>query len=158
MTIPSGYSFDGEPRLCMVDGGTTIEVRGGQPVMDAGEENGVLISLFTLPEWWGNYVLDKKYRIEDSKFDEYTSKPVTRSNLIDAEKEAVRALKWRVDQGVASKITADVGVDLAGMLEITIQTHGPKSTIETLLLQKHGLNWVKQATDPAYARLSDDYR
>lgn len=155
---PSGYSFDGEPRLCLVEGGTTWDVRGGQPVMDAGHENGVLISLLTKANWWGNYVLENKYRLPDSNFDNLMEGPIIRSTLIDSEKEVVRVLQYLVEQKVVSKITASIYLDSTGAPVANIEIHGIEGTIETFYLRKHGLNWIRQVTDPAHARLGDGYR
>ena len=79
----SGYVWDGEPKLCMTANGADWEIRGGQPVMDAGLENWALYSMFTKPGWWGNYAIKGPYRHgEDCEFDDVTEQPLSRSSLI----------------------------------------------------------------------------
>jgi len=158
--IPTGYVWDGEPRMCMVDGGVDWEVRGGQPVMDAGIENWALISLFTEsdPYWWGNYVLDGEYRLGDSNFVAILKDSITRTGLIDADKEVRRALELMKEKRIASEIKAELAINEQGGLDLVVQVYGPVSTLLNLLIQKHGLNWVMQATDPANERLTDEYR
>lgn len=158
--IPAGYIFDGEPRMVMTEGGVDWEVRGGQPVMGSGLENWALISEFTEsePEWWGNHVIGNEYRIKDSNFDKLMSGSITRSTLIEAQKEAERALDLMVSKRVASRVEAEITINEVGAVVVAIAVYGPSSTLAQLLLQKYGINWVAQSTDPAHERLTDEYR
>lgn len=154
---PRGYQFDGEPRLIMSANGTTIEIHGGQPVMDAGIENAVQISLFTDPGWFGNLYLDPEYRVGDSTFGQVCEGTLTKTTFVQAENEAKRALKWLVSDGLASEIVASVanrqgiGVDS----EVTIVR--PSGDEETISHRKYGPNWIRQGEDPASARLREEY-
>jgi hypothetical protein len=155
---PIGYNFDGEPKLIMGADGVDIELRGGQPVMDAGLENWAFIGLFSKKGWWGNNVLDADYRIGDSDFDDLTSEPLTRTMLINSDKAARLSLQSMIDKRVASEIVPVISPRSGGLgLDFQMQIRGPQGTIENLLLQKYGLNWVRQTTDPANERLTDAY-
>lgn len=156
----AGYVFDGEPRLIMTGDGVDWEIRGGQPVMDAGLENWVFYVLFTRSGWWGNNVINGQYRHgEDCEFDDVTEQPLSRSMLIDSENEARRGLKQLVDKGVASEIVAEITPRQAGIgIDFTIEVHSPDADASVILLQKYGLNWQRQIDDPSSERLSDDYR
>jgi phage gp46-like protein len=153
---PTGYNWDGEPRLVVTENGTTIEIHGGQPVMDAGIENAALISLLTDPGWWGNQFLEADYRVGDSTFGEVCTGTLTKTTFVKAESEAKRALKWMVDEGIASEIVASVsnreglGVDA----EVTIVRPGGEQ--DEIALRRFGENWIRQGTDPASARLRDE--
>ncbi len=154
---PTGYNFDGEPRLIMTVDGTEIEIHGGQPVMDAGLENAALISLFTDPGWFGNQFLDKEYQLGDSTFGEITSGAITKTTFVTAEKEAARALQWMVDDGVASEIRATLTNRAGNGIDAEVVIVRPSGTHEQIALRKYGANWIRQSTDPAQARLLGDY-
>lgn len=154
---PAGYAFDGEPKLIMTPDGTTIEINGGQPVMDAGLENAALISLFTDPNWWGNQYLDGEFRIDDADFSGIVSGPITRTTFVQAESEAKRALQWMVDKGIASEIEATVSNRSGTGVDLEVTVRAPTGTRETLALRRYGSNWIRQADDPASARLINDY-
>jgi phage gp46-like protein len=154
---PTGYNFDGEPRLIPTANGTTIEIHGGQPVMDAGVENATLISLLTDPGWWGNTYLEEEYRVGDSTFGQVAQGAITRTTFVMAENEAKRALAWMVDEGIASEIRASVsnrdGIGVDAVVEII----RPSGATEEIALRRYGPNWIRQGQDPASARLRNDY-
>jgi len=153
-----GYNFDGEPKMIMGLNGVTFEFNGGQPVMDAGEENWVTICLGTKPGWWGNNLLEKQYQIGDSDFDTTSKGPITRTMLIDSEKEAVQACQSLVDHGVSSRIEAVVNPRSGGNgIDFKLLVHKPEGNDELFIYQRNGLNWIRQITDPASARISNDY-
>jgi phage gp46-like protein len=154
---PRGYLWDGEPRLVVNENGTTIEIHGGQPVMDAGVENAVLISLLTLPGWWGNQFLEADYRVGDSTFADVCSGSITKTTFIQAENEAKRALKWMVDEGIASEILADVSNREGVAIDSVVTIVRPGGENEDISLRRYGENWIRQGTDPASARLTNDY-
>ena len=153
---PKGYQYDGEPRLIMGNNGTTIEVRGGQPVMDSGIENAVMIALFTRPGWFGNYFLDPEYRIGDCNFSDASEGAITASSFAHAEKEAKRGLKWMVDDRLASSIDASVSNPNSMRIDAEITINRPSGTVEQIGLQKYGGSWVRQCDDPANERLTSD--
>lgn len=150
-----GYNYDGEPLILVTVNGTTFEFRGGQPVMDGGMQNWAIIGLGTKPGWWGNHLLEKENQIGDSDFDDVIKSTITQSMLVDAEKEARRALKSMIDTGVASRIEAIIEPQSGFGVNFIIKIYKPDSTIETLFFQKYGGRWINQATDPAYARATD---
>jgi phage gp46-like protein len=153
---PTGYNFDGEPRLVVTDGGTTIEIHGGQPVMDAGIENAALISLLTDPGWFGNQFLETDLRVGDSTFEEVCSGTLTKTTFVKAESEAKRALEWMVDEGIASEIRADVANREGIGIDAVVSIVRPSGEVEDIALRRYGENWIRQTTDPASARLRDE--
>jgi phage gp46-like protein len=154
---PVGYNFDGEPRLIVTDNGTTIEVRGGQPVMDAGLENAILISLFTDAGWWGNQYVEPEYHLGDSKFESIISGTITKTTFVQAEGEAKRSLKWLIDEGLSSEIIAKVSNRDGIGIDVDITVVRPNGDEQQISLRRYGTNWIRQGEDPASARLTDDY-
>ena len=153
---PTGYNFDGEPLIIVGADGTTFEFRGGQPVMDAGLENWVTIALFTKPGWWGNYILETENQVGDSDFDDLIKSSITQEMLIESEKEARRALKTLVSSGVSSGIDVEIEPQSGFGINLIVKVNKPDGTSETLIYQKYGINWLRQASDPANARITDD--
>ncbi len=150
----TGYNFDGEPLIIMTADGTTFEFRAGQPVMDAGEENWINIGMWTRPGWWGNHILEKANQIGDCNLDELIRESITRTMLLNSEKEAVRGCSSLVDNKVSSGVEAVI--ETVGMgLALQVKVHKPVGTIETIIFQKYGGNWIRQATDPASARMTN---
>ena len=137
----TGYVFDGEPRLIMSDGGVDWEIKGGQPINDAGQENWAFYALFTRPGWWGNKAIKNEFKHgEDCDFDEITEEPLTRSMIIDANKEAERGLKGMVDNGIASSIEANIVPRQGGTgIDFVIKVHSPSGETSQILLQKYGI-------------------
>lgn len=79
----------GDPRLILGPDGSRLQFTGGQPLMDGGLENQVLIALFTSPGWCGNALLD--YPV-GSDFEIACNQPITRSVLNTIRNAAERAL------------------------------------------------------------------
>lgn len=154
---PTGYNFDGEPRLIPTVNGTTIEIHGGQPVMDAGIENYSLICLLTEPGWFGNQFLDAEYRIGDSTFSQVCEGAITATTFLTAENEAIRALQPLVDDGLAKEIQANVANRQGNGVDVEVTIVRPSGETEEIALRKYGANWVRQTTDPASARLRESY-
>lgn len=144
--------LQGDPRLFLDEEGSRLVFRGGQPVMDRGIENAVLISLFTKRGWCGNVFFRDPNQQVGSDFQAATAQPITLSALNDIRDAAEKALQWMVGSGIASNITATVTNPRSNWLDIAILVQPPGQDINILLLQKHGLNWIFQKIDPAYLR------
>jgi len=129
--------FSGDPRLTLTPAGADLDFRGGQPIMDAGLENQILISLFTGEGWCGNVFLPPESRI-GSDFEATARGTLTLAALADIANAAERAL--------ASDYFPDLKVEVrntvANHLDITI-TLGPG---KVLTLNRKGLKWQAQAS------------
>jgi hypothetical protein len=136
--------YSGDPRLTLSPAGADLTYRDGQPVMDAGLENYVLISLFTRPGWCGNVLLSPEKRI-GSDFEEACAHPITLTSLADIANAAERAL--RSDYFPSVKVT--VTNPRANWLSVVITLGG-----RTLTLDRRGMLWAMQADDPAHGRTS----
>lgn len=134
--------YGGDPRLTLSPEGADLTYVDGQPVMDAGLENYVLISLFTRPGWCGNLLLSPAQRI-GSDFEEACAKPITLTGLADIANAAERALKS--DYFTSVKVT--ITNPQANWLSLVITLGG-----RTVTLDRRGLLWQAQADDPAHGR------
>lgn len=141
--------FSGDPYLTLGPDGSTLTFKGGQPVMDQGFENHVIIALFTLPGWAGNIFFQNPDQKIGSDFLEATRKPITLQSLTDIEQAAVRAL----ESPAFGKVTATAINPVSDRLEITILIEPPGQDIRTLILTRNGLNWQAQAMNPAHKRI-----
>ena len=145
----------GDPRLFLTERGATIKFIGGQPVMDGGWENYVLISLFTRPGWVGNVLFDKPSQRIGSDFEETAEQAITIDSLADLEESGKRALADMIADGLAEKVEVIASNPSGDIRNVRILITPPGKDVEELLLTKHGLNWLVQANDPAHKRYSD---
>jgi len=137
--------YSGDPRLLLTPNGADHDWEGGQPVMDRGLENQALISLFTRPGWCGNLFLPPGQRI-GSDFEETCEGPITLQALAaDIPQSAERALK----SPLIPEVTVEVSNPTAWNLAIAISL----GSGQTLTLDRRGMLWSNQASDPAAARL-----
>ena len=137
--------FSGDPRLILGVNGWTIDYEGGQPVMDAGLENFVIISLFTRPGWCGNAYLSPVEQI-GSDFLDTCGQALTLQTLADIENAALRALKSDLLPNVSVSVVNPNGWDL----QITINLGNGASP---MILKRNNALWSNQANNPASGRL-----
>lgn len=145
--------LQGDPRLILTENGATLKFIGGQPVMDGGLENHVLIALYTRPGWCGNVLFDKPSRKIGSDFEETAEQAITVDSLSDLEESGKRALADMVSDGLAEKVEVEATNPSAKNKNVRILITPPgKDAIEFLFTQ-HGQNWLNQANDPAHKRI-----
>lgn len=146
--------YDGDPRVVLTDGGADIVYQAGQPVMDRGLENAVILSLFTSSGWAGNRLLTGPHEAVGSEYTRTLSAPITRGFLERCEAAAHRALAWMVPARVAESIEV-VASNPAGLqLHVTVTVRPPgRGDPVALLLTKNGPNWIAQKNDPAHRRV-----
>ena len=85
--------FEGDPKLTLGPNGSNLEFKGGQPVMDTGLSNHVLISLFTAPGWVGNHLIKDPARKIGSNVEEEARKPITKTSMNKVRQAIVRAVE-----------------------------------------------------------------
>lgn len=141
--------YQGDPKLTLDENGADLTFKGGQPVMDQGLENAVLISLFSRKGWTGNVLVSDPNQKVGSDFEEKVNQSITISVLNDIRQAGIRALQWMIDSGLASNIEIEVTNPTAKNLRVVILIQPPGQDIKVLLLTKHGLNWLAQSLDPA---------
>ncbi|MCK5644064.1 MAG: hypothetical protein KAJ19_24915, partial [Gammaproteobacteria bacterium] len=142
-------SFQGDPYLYITENGSTIKVVGGQPIMDTGIENHIMISLFTRPGWWGNVLTDKKDEKIGSNFEEEASKAVTLTSLNRVRQAALSAL----DSPLFGSVDVEVNNPSFSTLKVVITVHPPTDDAKQLTLIKNGINWILQTKEPTYLKV-----
>ena len=145
--------FQGDPRVVIDEDGAELEFQAGQPVMDRGIENAVLLSLFTASDWIGNTLAEKPAQKFGGKFLKSIKQPITASALADIRSAVLSDLKWMIDTGLAAEIDAQVTNPESTNLKVLLVVKPPKSELEVFLLTNNGLLWVSQTIDPANERL-----
>ena len=141
--------FSGDPYLTLGPNGATLTYVGGQPRMDQGIENQIVISLFTVEGWEGNYLLPDPDQHVGSDFYETTKQVITLSLLNDIEKSAIRALA----SPLFGRVAVDVRNPEADFLIVKIRVEPPGQDARTLILSRNGINWQMQALNPANERI-----
>jgi hypothetical protein len=140
--------FQGDPALKITVDGATLVFRGGQPVLDQGLDNIAHISLFTAPDWPGNFLLTDAQQI-GSDFEETARGPITLSRLALVEKSAESAMS----APIFGTVTAEASNPNSGRTDVLINVQPPGATRQTVLLTSNGQNWINQAENPAHERL-----
>lgn len=145
--------YQGDPKIFITENGADLVFRGGQPVMDAGLENAVIISLHTKLGWFGNVLMKKKSEKIGSRYEEETKKPITINSINAIRESAEEALSWMTDNSIASAIGVNISNPTGDRIdtEILIQPPGDGSP-SNVLESKNGINWTIQAIDPAYRK------
>ena len=150
MTISN--RFQGDPAIEITPDGACMTFKGGQPIMDQGFHNAVLISLFTKPGYWGNSLETKESKKIGSNFER--NRVIQDINSVnEVSDDAKQALKWMLDNGIAETITVDVTNPKLNNIFTKIKIKPLGKTPEEFLLTQNGLNWISQAVNPASERL-----
>lgn len=137
-----------DPRLILTPDGSSLHFIGGQPLMDAGLENLVLISLFTNEGWCGNAFMKSSI---GSGFEAACNQPLTRQALNDIRNAAQSALQDPALGAVAVTVSNPTG----HQLRVRIVIQPPASNPQELTLVRNGANWTSQGQDPAYLRIPE---
>ncbi len=145
--------FQGDLLLILNPNGATIKFTGGQPVMDGGLENYVIIALYTKLGWCGNVLFDKPSQKIGSDFEETAEQAITVDSLSDLEESGKRALADMVSDGLAEKVEIIATNPSAKNKNVRILITSPGKDVIEFLFTQHGQNWLNQANDPAHKRI-----
>jgi phage gp46-like protein len=137
--------YSGDPRIILTANGADLDYRGGQPVMDRGLENCILISLFTREGWAGNAFLPTERRM-GSDYEKTCRGAITLSKLADVENSAERALSSKAFGTVKAEASNPTADHLN--VEVSVGSGG------ALSLTRERSLWAAQISDPASRRLS----
>ena len=142
----------GDPKVTLTKDGADLTFRGGQPVMDSGLENAVMISLFSGAAWFGNVYMPKAGQVK-SRFYPLTLKTITASRLAELENAAKADLAPLVSAGAIADPSVRVTNPDGNRLDVTITISPPGSDAVTILLSRYGANWAVQTSNPANERV-----
>jgi phage gp46-like protein len=144
--------FGGDVRLWPGPDGVTAKFINGQPIMDQGFENYVIIKLFTRMGWVGNHFIRNTKQKFGSRFEKAHDQPINLRALRDIEKAGEQALEVMIEDGLASKITVTASNPASNRIDTLVQIANPGQDLFQLLITKNGINWIAQIVDPANER------
>lgn len=145
--------FSGDPLIKITENGATMKLVDGQPIMDQGLENAVLISLFTKPGWWGNALIRDINKQIGSNFERQRTivDLETINNVID---DATLALEWMKDVRLSNKIEINVTNPYMNQIHVSIKIYPPGKDAQEFIFTDNGINWISQAINPAHERFN----
>ena len=146
--------FQGDPAVTITEDGAKMKFINGQPVMDQGLENAVLISLFTKKGYWGNALITEESKKIGSDVEVTALEPIVSIQSINNMTDAIdKALSWMTDTKLSQENEITVTNPTSNNLKATIKITPPGRDSQTLLFLKNGLNWIAQAQNPASERM-----
>jgi len=131
-----------DPRLILGPDGSRLQFTGGQPLLDHGLENLVMISLFTSKGWAGNRFMATAI---GSDFETTCNQPLTRQALDRIRNAAQRALALPI----LGKVTVTVTNPTGYRLNVLVQSE----RLGAVVLARDNGNWSFQVADPAYRKV-----
>ncbi len=144
--------FDGDPKLILGPDGADLVYKSGQPVMDQGVENQIMLDLFIKKKgttrnqngWWANLLTDDPLEQYGSDYvDTVINQPITVNGLTNVEKAAKKALVDPIYGDVESNASNPETNRIDN--DITVSSPNLKILIET----QNASNWQAQAVSPA---------
>lgn len=145
--------FAGDPALKITENGAFLQFIGGQPIMDQGLNNAVLISLFTKPGWWGNTLIPDPNKKVGSEYQKIRT-VIDVATVRDVSEAADEALRWMTDTGLVNNIEIQTVNPAGDQIRTAINFYPPGNDVQSFLFTKNGLSWIGQATNPAYKRFT----
>ena len=147
--------FQGDPAVSITEDGAKMKFINGQPVMDQGLHNAVLISLFTKKGYWGNSLITEESKKIGSDVEKTALEPIISIQSINNMEDAIdKALAWMVETKLSQEIEITVTNPSSNNLRASIKITPPGRDSQTLLFLKNGINWIGQAHNPASGRLN----
>lgn len=141
--------YQGDPKLSLGPDGSRLTFIAGQPVLDKGLENMVMLLLFTKRGWCGNSLFDNPANHIGSDFEATFGAPITIQALNDRRDAAEKALQ----NPIFGRVTVTVINPTGYIIQVMIRIEPPGQDVQTLLITRNGQNWTAQAVDPAYKRI-----
>jgi len=136
--------YQGDPLLNSNGNGLDIIVLGGQPKLDNGLTNSVILSLFCEP-WFMNVIMEEDIEHVGSEFIGFLqTNPITISNLNKARSIALKDLQWMIDEKLVSEVDVRLKNPNGTVIQVLILIKPPGKTAIAILATKYGLNWKIQ--------------
>ena len=133
----------GDVKIFMLPGGIEIVYAGGQPIMDSGLENMVLILLFTEKGWSMNKILPLSQQI-GSDYLEECRKPITVTQLRKIEIAAEAALLPISDNNIGTITDLFVKMITGSQIYLKFIVNPPGADPVQIGLSGYGNNWTLQ--------------
>lgn len=133
----------GDPKIFMLPGGIEIIYTGGQPIMDSGLENLVLIYLFTERGWPMNKLLPISEQIGSDYLAE-CRKPINITQIRKIEIAAGSALAPIENNNVGKISDLSVKMKSGNQIFLSFIISPPGADPEQIQLSGFGNNWEMQ--------------
>lgn len=144
--------FDGDLKLFLDEDGAYCRWVNGQPIMDRGLENSVLIALLTKnDDYWGNYLETDEHEKLGSLFTDIIGQPITLDTFNTARTNAEKDLQFLTKMKIANAVNMKIQSPTYNSIEAVIRIISPQSETE-LVLSNMGDVWKYQLIDPAYVK------
>ena len=139
--------YQGDPLIRINGNGMDITVLGGQPKMDNGLVNSVILSLFPKP-WFMNAIIENEIEHVGSNFVSFINdNPITISNLNKARSIGLDSLQWMIEETLVSEIDIRLRNPEGKQVQVLILIKPPGKTAIAILATKYGLNWKIQLNE-----------
>lgn len=136
--------YSGDPLFSNNGNGITITFKGGQPTLDSGLINSVVLSLFFKP-WFMNSVIEDSLEHIGSEFTTYlVNNTITVGTLNTARNIALKSLSWLIAENIASEVDVRLRNPNGSVIQVLVLIKPPGKTIIAILATKYGLNWKLQ--------------
>lgn len=145
--------FQGDPYVYMTSNGLAMKFVDGQPIMDQGFENSVLLSILLTEDWPLNPLLPAEAQLIRSKFLTAVKSAITSDTLNNARTGLNNDLAFLVSKGYASRIQVDVTNPTGYITEAKIFIYLPNGDAVEIMARNNGANVFLQATYPANERI-----
>jgi hypothetical protein len=149
--------YEGDLKIIITADGASLEFKGGQPVMDRGIENSVIIDLGTKSKgieshqngWIGNYLFnDPAQRIGTDYQDSFENQPITLSGLATREQETKAALTGSIYGKIETEVTNPTSDKVINQIKVN-----PPAGAFLFQNETFSKLWIFQAIDPASERV-----
>lgn len=148
--------YAGDIAVKITESGAKMKFINGQPVMDQGLENSVIISLFTKEGYWGNILESEQSKKIGSKVEKQALEPIVNLQSVNDMTDAIdKALSWMTESKLAQSYDIEVLNPSSNNIKAAIKIYPPGRDSQTLLFLKNGLNWIGQAVNPANERMKN---
>lgn len=136
--------YSGDPLLSNNGNGITITFKGGQPILDPGIYNAIVLSLFFKP-WFMNAVIEDSLEHIGSEFTSYlVNNTITIGTLNTARNIALKSLSWLISENIASEVDVRLRNPNGSVIQVLVLIKPPGKTVIAILATKYGLNWKIQ--------------
>lgn len=138
----------GDVKIYLLPSGVEIKYCGGQPIMDSGLENTVLILLFTERGWPMNKLREQSKQIGSDYLAE-CRKPINIEQIKVIRMAVIAALKPMEDSGLAKITDVEVKMKTGYQIYTTFNIVQPGTSAKQIAISGYGDNWTMQAEEAA---------